>query len=163
MHNASFHIRSDAFHMSQCPLYLHATPSSPHLATSVPCGHPHGDSPRCLPARRSIPVPSGLSPSGCCGGEQPDNHAREPCQNRGNYRGRKGGRVGAWGGHCGFVSYCPVVLRNFMYTRAHTYCLVTNTHGLPKFFSHLTHTRSQTVHGDAAPAQARDKVPKCRL
>lgn len=54
---------------------------------------------------------------------QPSNQAREHCQKWGSYRGRKEGREGGWRGHCGYASYCPVVLCNFMYTHTHAHIL----------------------------------------
>lgn len=113
------------------PKYLdhYITPTSippPHRPTSPPKSHvaiaiatAHA---ACLLAATSL-CPLAFSQGDAVVAMQPGNQARELCQKWGSYRGREEGREAArdgGGGHCGSVSYCPVVLCNFMYTHPRT-------------------------------------------
>lgn len=72
----------------------HPTPLLP-----IPCGHCHSNCPRCSPARRSIPAPSGLSPRGCCGSNatQQSGEGALPKSGEAIGEGRKEGREGGGG------------------------------------------------------------------
>lgn len=111
LHNVSHHLPHIAAPTSIQPPHCPTSPPQSH--ESIPIATAHAA--RLLTAASLRPL--ALRQQGAVAATQPGNQGRERCQKWGSYRGREGG----WsGGGALRICYCPVVLRNFMYTHPHT-------------------------------------------
>ena len=140
-YNVSFHICSDALHLSRWPLFIHPTAISPHHApqthASIAVATAHA---ACLLAAASLRL--SLGGRDALAATQPDNQARELCQKWVSYRGRRAGRTE--GGTADlFVSALWCYATSCTHTHApilwqtHTDCLSS--------FSLRSHTHTHTL------------------